>query len=56
MVPIPNYQLFNNHNDPLNSTLRFPLISKLNEIHGSVEITDKAVSENEKDLRKDLSF
>ncbi len=55
-IPIPNYQLFNTDNESLNSTLRFPLISKLNEIHGGVEITKDAISENEKHLRSRLKY
>lgn len=55
-VPVPQYQLFNRSSDPLNPTLRFPLISKLNEIHGSVEITKDSISENEKHLRARLKF
>lgn len=55
-VPVPYYQLFNTPFDPLDPTLRFPLISKLNEIHGAVEITKDAVSENEKHLRERLKF
>ncbi len=55
-VPVPDYQLFNTSVDPLNSTLRYPLISKLNEIHGSVEITQDSVSENEKHLRRRLKY
>lgn len=55
-VPTPNYQLFNTSLDLIDPTLRFPLISKLNEIHGAVEITEDAVSENEKDLRTRLAF
>lgn len=55
-VPVPYYQLFNSPNDPIDPTLRFPLISKLNEIHGAVEITKDAVSENEKHLRERLKF
>src|SRR3989338_9470162 len=55
-VPVPNYQLFNTPNDLIDPTLRFPLISKLNEIHGSVEITKDSVSENEKHLRERLKF
>jgi D-alanine-D-alanine ligase len=51
-VPVPNYQLFNTARDQLDPTLRFPLISKLNAIHGSVEITAEAVSENERHLRE----
>ncbi len=53
-VPVPYYQLFNSSQDRLDPMLRFPLISKLNAIHGSVEITQDAVSENEKHLRKRL--
>lgn len=55
-VPVPAYQLFNSHSDMLDPTLRFPLISKLNEIHGAVEITKDSVSENEKHLRERLKF
>lgn len=51
-IPTPNYQLFNAPLDPLDSTLRFPLISKLNSVHGAVEIDENAVSENEKHLRE----
>lgn len=55
-VPVPYYQLFNSPADPIDPTLRFPLISKLNEIHGAVEITKDSVSENEKHLRERLKF
>ena len=55
-VPVPHNQLFATPYDPIDSTLRFPLISKLNEIHGAVEITKTAVSETEKDLRERLKF
>jgi len=55
-VPVPNYQLFTTPNDLMDPTLRFPLISKLNEIHGSVEITKDAVSENERALRERLKY
>jgi len=55
-VPVPNYQLFNAPDDYLDPAIRFPLISKLNAIHGAVEITKDAVSENEKQLRKRLRF
>jgi D-alanine-D-alanine ligase len=55
-VPVPYYQLFNSPEAPLDPTIRFPLISKLNAIHGAVEITRDAVSENEKHLRKRLRY
>ena len=53
-VPVPIFQLFTSPDEYLDPTLRFPVISKLNAIHGSVEITREAVSENEKHLRKRL--
>lgn len=53
-LPVPMFQLFTSPDDYLDPTLRFPLISKLNAIHGSVEITQSAVSDNEKQLRKRL--
>ena len=55
-VPVPYYQLFNTPFDPIDPNLRFPLISKLNEIHGAVEINKDAVSETEKHLRARLKF
>jgi D-alanine-D-alanine ligase len=51
-LPVPNFQLFNSYTDPIYVGLRFPLISKLNKIHGAVEITQDAVSTNEKHLRE----
>lgn len=55
-IPVPYYQLFNTPEDLIDPSIRFPLISKLNSIHGSVEITRDAVSENEKQLRKRLRY
>ncbi len=55
-VPVPNYQLFNTPSDPVSIDLRYPLISKLNEIHGAVELTRDCISENEKHLRERLKF
>ncbi|AKM83521.1 hypothetical protein A2422_01470 [Candidatus Woesebacteria bacterium RIFOXYC1_FULL_31_51] len=55
-VPVPAYQLFNTPTDLIDPTLRYPLISKLNEIHGAVEITKDSVSENEKHLRERIKF
>lgn len=53
-LPLPRYQLFTTPNDPLDTHLKFPLISKLNEVHGSVAISQDAVSENEAHLRARL--
>ena len=55
-VPVPNFQLIPDLHTPLYQNLRFPLISKLNEIHGSVEITKDSVSENEKHLRERIKY
>ena len=55
-IPTAHYQLFNTPTEPLDPTLRFPLLAKLNEIHGAVEITRDSVSENEKHLRDRLKF
>ncbi|MCL5090802.1 MAG: hypothetical protein M1514_02205 [Patescibacteria group bacterium] len=55
-IPVPHIQLFNSPNDPIDPTMHFPFISKLNEIHGAVEINKNAVSENEKHLRERLKF
>lgn len=55
-IPVPNFQLFHTPTDKLDIDLRFPLISKLNEIHGGVEINEYAISEDEKQLRERLSY
>jgi len=55
-IPVPHYQLFNTPGDYLDPTIRFPLISKLNAIHGAVEITKDSVSEQERHLRDQLRF
>ncbi len=55
-IPVPHYQLINAPGDNLDATLRYPLISKLNAIHGAVEITKDAISENEKHLKDRLKF
>jgi len=53
-VPLPRYQLFSTPNEPMDTHLKFPLISKLNEVHGSVAINRDSVSENEQHLRAHL--
>src|SRR4030042_2280104 len=55
-IPIPHYQLFNSSKDVVDSNLRYPLISKLNEIHGSVELDRFCISENERHLRDRLKY
>ena len=41
---------------PLDQSLRFPLILKLNEEHSNVEIKRESVVENEQQLRKRLKY
>jgi len=55
-IPVPNFQLFHNPNDFMDPALRYPLISKLNEIHGAVEINKDSISENENHLRDRLKY
>ena len=55
-VPVAHSQLFRTPTDYLDPTLRYPLISKLNETHGSIELNKDAVSEDEKELRERLRY
>jgi D-alanine-D-alanine ligase len=51
-IPVPQGQLFTNSISPLKKSLRFPLISKLNNIHGSVGLINDSISDSEIHLRK----
>lgn len=55
-INVPPYQLMASTTTPLNPTLKFPLILKLNEEHSNVEVTRKSVVENEKELRRQLRY
>ena len=55
-IPVPRFQLMTSVRTPLDPTLRFPLILKLNEEHSNVEITRQSVVENEHELRKRLRY
>lgn len=55
-VPIPYCQLFRTGDETLEKGIKFPVIVKLNEIHGSVEITKDAVCPDEEKLRKRISY
>lgn len=55
-IPVPNCQILNSQNDNLAPELKFPVISKLNEIHGGVEINENAISEDENHLRKRVKY
>lgn len=51
-IPVPKGQLFTDYSIPLKKSLRFPLISKLNNIHGSVGLINDSISDNETHVRK----
>ena len=55
-VPVPRFQLMSSRTTPLDPTLRFPLILKLNEEHSNIEIKQESVVENEEALRKRLRY
>ena len=55
-IPTPKYQLVRNWKEEINPELKYPLITKLNNYNGSVGITNDAVSENERHLRKRLRW
>lgn len=55
-IPVPRFQLMTTIHTPLDPSLRFPLILKLNEEHSNVEITMDSVVEDEKSLRKRLKY
>ncbi len=55
-LPVPNFQLFTIENQLIDKNLRFPLIAKLNASHGSLEINQDSVIENQKDLKKRIKF
>lgn len=51
-IPVPKGQLFTDYSTPLKKSLQFPLISKLNNIHGSVGLINDSISDNETHVRK----
>jgi len=53
-IPIPRYQVFLKSESEFEFSFRFPVISKLNECHGSVGITADAISYSEEELRSRL--
>lgn len=55
-INVPPFQLMTSAKTPLNPTLKYPLILKLNEEHSNVEVTRKSVVENEVELRRQLRY
>ena len=55
-ITTPKYQLLKESVDELDPILDFPLIVKLNDFHGSIEIDDNSVCEDEKALRARFKY
>ena len=55
-ITTPKYQLIKEVNEQIDPVLDYPLIAKLNEIHGSVEIDDSSVCSDEKELHKRIQY
>ncbi|MFZ2152977.1 MAG: hypothetical protein WAV41_02865 [Microgenomates group bacterium] len=55
-ITTPKYQLLKESVDELDPIMDFPLITKLNDFHGSIEISDDSVCEDEKSLRSRFNY
>lgn len=55
-ITTPKYQLIKDPSDELDITLDFPLITKLNEFHGSIEMSQAAVCADEKELDRRIKY
>jgi len=55
-ISVPNFQLFYNANEKMDSNLKFPLIVKLNKFHGSLGISQESIVKNKKELKKRIEY
>jgi len=55
-ITTPKCQLLKESVDELDVIMDFPLITKLNDYHGSIEICDASVCQNEKELRARFKY
>lgn len=55
-ITTPKCQLIKESVDELDVIMDFPLIAKLNDFHGSIEISDDSVCEDEKSLRTRFKY
>lgn len=55
-ILVPNFQLFLNPDESINSNLKFPLIVKLNKFHGSLEISQNSVVNNKNMLKNRIKY
>jgi D-alanine-D-alanine ligase len=55
-ITTPKYQLMSTTSDPVDPALDYPLIAKLNEVHGTVEIDATSICDDEKQLRAKVKY
>lgn len=55
-IPVPRFQLLTSTTTPLDPSLRYPLILKLNEEHSNVEIKLESIAQTESQLRRRLRY
>jgi len=55
-ITTPKYQLITEASEEIEPRLDYPLIAKLNEVHGSIEMDDTAICVDETSLRKRIKY
>ena len=55
-ITTPKYQLIKDIADEVDISLDFPLITKLNDFHGSIEMDQSAICQDEKELDKRIRY
>lgn len=55
-IPVPKFQLFTSWRQPLDPSLKYPVILKLNEVHGSLAMTKDSIVESDDKLRRRLHW
>lgn len=55
-ITTPKYQLIKDIADEVDISLDFPLITKLNDFHGSIEMNQSAICQDEKELDKRVRY
>lgn len=55
-ITIPKYQLIKDPAEDVDIALDFPLITKLNAFHGSIEMGQEAICQDEKELDKRIRY
>lgn len=55
-ITTPKYQLIKDPSEEVDIALDFPLITKLNAFHGSIEMSEAAICQDEKELDKRVRY